>query len=438
LARPHQPRSSHERSAEERKRARQQRALRRAGGAELPPDPADPACGETDDWAVPQPLTGGAEGAGRAGQGAKRTRQRLGAPGRRRSARARVAAVAALLVTAGAVWFLVSLFEPFAGAGSGSVIVVIPKGSSASRIGSILARDGVVPSGFFFEVRALLEGKRGDLHSGRFRLRHNMSYAAAIAALSAPPPAVIAVTVVIPEGFTRLQIARLAERETLSGSYLQASARSPLLDPVSYGAPRGSGLEGFLFPATYQLSAGDPAARLVAQQLSAFQLRFGAPLVRRARALGLTAYELLTVASMIEREAKIERDRPLIAAVIYNRLRFGMPLGIDATIYYALALREGVQAYERELTASDLRVESPYNTRAHAGLPPTPIANPGLASIEAAAHPARVPYLYYVAAPDGCGEHVFSTSSAQFEADAAAYQAALRRNGGHLPACKTK
>ena len=336
------------------------------------------------------------------------------------------------------MWFLVALFQPFAGAGSGSVIVVIPKGASASRIGSILARDGVVPSGFFFELRALLEGKRGDLHPGRFQLRKNMSYAAAIGALSAPPPAVIAVKVVIPEGFTRLQIAQLAQEDALSGSYLRASAQSSLLDPSSYGAPSGSGLEGFLFPATYQLRAGDPASRLVAEQLSAFQLRFGAAQLRRARALGVTAYQLLTVASMIEREARVARDRPLIAAVIYNRLRLGMPLGIDATIYYALAQREGVRAYERELTGSDLRAQSPYNTRLHAGLPPTPIANPGLPSIEAAAHPAHVTYLYYVAAADGCGEHVFSSTYAQFEADAAAYQAALRRNGGHLPACKKK
>jgi uncharacterized YceG family protein len=138
---------------------------------------------------------------------------------------------------------------------------------------------------------------------------------------------------------------------------------------------------------------------------------------------------------MIEREAQVARDRPLIAAVIYNRLHLGMPLGIDATIYYALAQREGLGVYGRELTAAQLRLDSPYNTRLHAGLPPTPIANPGMASIEAAAHPARVRYLYYVAAPDGCGEHVFSSSYAQFERDAAAYQAAVRRNGGRLPTC---
>jgi UPF0755 protein len=347
-----------------------------------------------------------------------------------------VGAVLALAAAVAAVWFLVSLFQPFAGPGHGSVIVEIPKGASSSRVGSILAHDGVVPSGFFFEVRALLEGKQGSLHSGRFLLKHDMSYAAAIDALSVPPPAAIVVKVVIPEGYTRSQIAALAEQDSLGGSYLAASGQSALLDPVHYGAPSGSGLEGFLFPATYELSAGDPAQRLVAQQLRAFTLNFGPELEHRAHALGVTPYQLLIIASMIEREAQVARDRPLIAAVIYNRLRRGMPLGIDATIYYALAQREGLGVYGRELTASQLRLDSPYNTRLHAGLPPTPIANPGLASIEAAAHPAHVPYLYYVAAPDGCGAHVFSSSYAQFERDAAAYQAAVRRNGGRLPTCK--
>jgi uncharacterized YceG family protein len=353
--------------------------------------------------------------------------------------RARVGAVLALLLAAAAVWFLLSLFQPFAGSGSGAVIVEIPKGASSARIGSILARDGVVSSGFFFELRAFLEGKRGHLHSGRFQLKRNMSYAAAIQALSAPPPAIIPVKVVIPEGFSRVQIARRAQADTLSGDYLAASKRSPLLDPRRYGAPSGrSSLEGFLFPATYELSAGESVTRLVEEQLAAFMLRFGPRTEARARTLRVSPYQLLTIASMVEREARVARDRPLIAAVIYNRLRTGMALGVDATTYYALALRDGPAAYERELSAADLRLESPYNTRLHTGLPPTPISNPGVESIEAAAHPARVPYLYYVAAPDGCGEHVFSSSYAQFLTAAAAYQAALRRNGGRPPACAKK
>ena len=115
-----------------------------------------------------------------------------------------------------------------------------------------------------------------------------------------------------------------------------------------------------------------------------------------------------------------------------------MPLGIDATIYYAVELQKGIATYTHELSTAQLHIESPYNTRTHVGLPPTPISNPGLASIEAAAHPAHVPYLYYVAAADGCGEQVFSTTYAQFERNVAAYQAAVQKNGGHPPNCKSK
>jgi UPF0755 protein len=245
------------------------------------------------------------------------------------------------------------------------------------------------------------------------------------------------VKIVIPEGETRIQITQIAAARGLTGSYRAASKRSPLLSPAHYGAPRATpDLEGFLFPATYEMYAGAPASQLVREQLVAFQERFGASEAMRARALGVTPYQLLTVASMVEREAQTAHDRPLIAAVIYNRLRLGMPLGIDATLYYAIELARGVATYTRELTAAQLRLESPYNTRTHVGLPPTPISNPGLASIEAAAHPAHVPYLYYVLAPDGCGDHVFSSTLARFERDAAAYRAALAKNHGHLPACK--
>jgi UPF0755 protein len=375
--------------------------------------------------------------------GRRRARGGRPRPGRghagRRLTRARVAALLALVAAAALVWFLVSLFQPFAGAGSGKVIVLIPKGSSASRVGSILARDGVVSSGFFFDVRALLEGKRSSLHSGRFALKRDMSYAAAIEALSKPPPRAIAVKVVIPEGYTRRQIADLVAQDALSGDYLAQSERSSALDPINYGAPASThDLEGFLFPATYDLTAGAPVARLVGEQLAAFRQRFSSADVRRARKLHVTPYQLLTVASMVEREAQTDHDRPLIAAVIYNRLREGIPLGIDATIYYAVELQKGIATYTGELTQSQLKIDSPYNTRTHKGLPPTPISNPGEASIDAAAHPAHVHYLYYVAAADGCGEQVFSDTYAQFEKNAAAYQAAVNKNGGRPPKCKKK
>jgi cell division protein YceG involved in septum cleavage len=249
-------------------------------------------------------------------------------------------------------------------------------------------------------------------------------------------------TVVVPEGETAAQIARIASSDGLKGDYLAAvraaaaqaaSGRSPGLHPSSYGAPSQThSLEGFLFPATYELYAGAPVSRFVSEQLEAFNENFGGAEIARAKALGETPYQLLTIASMIEREAAIPRDRPLVAAVIYNRLRLHMALGIDATIRYAL------HDYSRPLTEAQLRSSSPYNTRTHRGLPPTPISNPGMASIRAAAGPAKVSYLYYVAGADGCGELVFSRGYSQFEANAAAYRAALARNGGNAPTCKRR
>jgi peptidoglycan lytic transglycosylase G len=247
------------------------------------------------------------------------------------------------------------------------------------------------------------------------------------------------VKILIPEGKTRAQIAQIAAAAGLTGSYLRASVRSRLLNPASYGAPPGTpNLEGFLFPATYDMDVHAPTSRLAHEQLIAFQENFGPTEIQRARALHITPYELLTVASMVEREARVPGDRAKIAAVIYNRLRSGMPLGIDATIYYAVELRDGIATYTHELSEAQLHIDSPYNTRLHTGLPPTPISNPGLASIRAAAYPARVPYLFYVAAADGCGEQVFSRTLAEFEAEAAAYRAAVSHNGGHPPSCKKK
>ncbi|HEV2980204.1 MAG TPA: endolytic transglycosylase MltG [Solirubrobacteraceae bacterium] len=245
------------------------------------------------------------------------------------------------------------------------------------------------------------------------------------------PPLPAVVKVVIPEGYTRTQIAALAHADGLRGSYLAASARSAGLRPARYGAPAATpNLEGFLFPATYEMYRGAPAPRLVSEQLAAFGENFGGAEVHRARVLGVTPYQLLIVASIVEREAAIPRDRRLVAAVIYNRLRQGMTLGVDSTLRYAL------HDFAHPLTEAELHSDSPYNTRTRRGLPPTPISNPGAAAIEAAGRPAKVSYLYYVAGADGCGEQVFSTSYALFEKNATAYREALRKNGGRVPSCK--
>jgi len=146
-----------------------------------------------------------------------------------------------------------------------------------------------------------------------------------------------------------------------------------------------------------------------------------------AKSKNLTVYDVVTIASMIEKEAQLESERKLISAVIYNRLRDGIPLGIDATIRFAN------DNYSEPLTESELSADSPYNTRVNAGLPPGPIASPGLASIEAAARPAKVDYLYYVVKPGTCGEHSFSSSYSEFQADVARYNEAREAAGGESP-----
>jgi UPF0755 protein len=240
-----------------------------------------------------------------------------------------------------------------------------------------------------------------------------------------PAPAPLrTVTVTVPEGFDRAQTARLARQAGLRGSYTRASLRSRHLSPARYGGRGARSLEGFLFPDTFELEAGAPASDLVQRQLLDFKRRIKGVDLRYARSKNLTVFDVVSIASMIEREARLPGDRRLVAAVIYNRLREGMPLGVDATIRFATG------NYTRPLTEAQLAVDSPYNTRLHTGLPPGPIDSPGLASIEAAAHPARVGYLYYVVKPGTCGKLAFSSSAAQFEADVARFKAAGGREVG--------
>lgn len=350
---------------------------------------------------------------------------------RHRSAGARLLGLLALALLAVVLMGAFLLFQPLGSTEGAQVEVTIPQGSGAREIGDQLADAGVVDSGLFFSLRATLSGKREDLRSGRHTLRKDMSYGKAIAALSetdvSTKPATVDVT--IPEGRSRREIAPIAKRAGLTGDYLEASKRfKGALNPSRYNAPRGTrSLEGFLFPATYELRPGAPARDLVEKQLATFRERFATVNLSRARRRNLTAYEVLIIASMVEREAQLEKERPLIAAVIYNRLSDGIPLGIDATSRYALNKPSGA------LTDAELDSDSPYNTRKRAGLPPTPIGNPGLSSIRAAAAPANVKFLYFVVKPGTCGEHAFSTTNEQFQRDEARYNAARDAAGGRSP-----
>jgi UPF0755 protein len=338
--------------------------------------------------------------------------------------------VAGVLVAIPVLWFLIALFQPFHGSAGKPVVVTIPKGASASEVGDLLDDSGVVSSSTMFQIRVSLAGKRSDLLPGTYTLNKNESYSDAIDDLTTPAQERSTVTVTIPEGLSRAQIAPLAKQAGLTGSYVKASIRSKYLDPSRYGAQgRARNLEGFLFPDTYQLKATASVSDLVQLQLQNFRRRIKAVDMSYARSKNLTTYDVLIIASMIEREVQVPRERRLVAAVIYNRLHDGMPLGIDATTRFA------VDNYTKPLTESQLSSPSPYNTRLHPGLPPGPIGNPGLAAIEAAGRPAKVDYLFYVVKPGSCGEHNFSSTEAQFAHDQAAYQKALEAKGSSPTSC---
>jgi UPF0755 protein len=244
-----------------------------------------------------------------------------------------------------------------------------------------------------------------------------------------PPPTVAAppkpFRVVFPEGFTREQMAarvtavsRIARQKRgknvrlKAKTYLAATAR-PRRQP-GFG-PKAYPLEGFLFPATYQFLARTTSPQLVAQQLKAFRANWAKLNLAYARSKNLTAYDVLTIASLIEKETPAPEERQLVSAVIYNRLHARMSLGIDAALRYGLHIPPTESIHE-----SQLANPTPYNLRLHAGLPPTPIGAPGLASLQAAAHPAKVNYLYFVAKPDK-KHHFFTADFAAFERYKAAH-----------------
>jgi uncharacterized YceG family protein len=356
----------------------------------------------------------------------------VGVPKSRRGVR-RLIPLLLLVLVAAIIVFLVLLFQPLHGDGKGSVTVKVPTGAAASDIGNELSQAGVVSSGFFFALRARISGQRQKLRAGTYTMRKGMSYAAALDQLTTTPAAAPVIRVTLPEGPSRRELAVRVKQAGIQGDYLAATKRSSLLNPSSYGAPKStSSLEGFLFPATYELKrSGANATTLVREQLQAFKRNLAGVNLTAAKRKNLSRYDVLTIASMIDREALVPKDRRLIAAVIYNRLKQGIPLGIDATIRYQLG------NFSRPLKVSELQRDTPYNTRIRKGLPPTPIGNPGLASINAAANPAHVSYLYYVVKPCGNGAHAFSSTDAQFQRDVAAYNRARAKRGGKDPStCK--
>ena len=422
------------RSEEERERARLEREARRAAkrGEEPPPMPEPPVAAEPPPppprKPPPPPPPPMQERAPSPDLAPPSDPRPATSGGRRRTLLRVVLAVAAALVLF-AGWFLFSLFQPFKGDGDGLVRVAIPTGASVTQIGEILEENDVISNAFFFRARVTLGSNRGDLKPGNYRLKHDMSYSAAIDALSEGPPKDI-VTVTIPEGRSRAEVAPTVEGAGLEGSYERASATAPAgFSLRKYKAGSADSLEGFLFPATYELKRGASTEELVAKQLDAFEEQFATVDLRKAARKNLTPYDVLIIASMVEREASVPEERPVIASVIYNRLKAGMPLGIDATIRFATG------NWTEPLKVSELEIDSPYNTRTNASLPPGPIGNPGLDSIEAAANPADTDYLFFVVKPCGEGEHAFAETEAQFLEDSARYEAERQRQGKSPTEC---
>jgi UPF0755 protein len=290
------------------------------------------------------------------------------------------------------------------------IVVVIPHGATGAEVANILKQDHVVRSSVAFKVMARFRGFAHGFEAGTYtNLTTNMSVAAALAALKKGPLPQKSLTAVFPEGLTITQTAAAVQDQLgIPSQEFLSAARSGKYSLPPY-LPKGTPtVEGFLFPKKYDFLAGVTSDGVIKKMLDQFSKEVrGLPWGDYSKFGLKSRYQVLIVASMIEREAKFPDDRPKIAAVIYNRLKKGMLLQIDATVEYALG------SYKSKLTYDDLRVNSPYNTYLHTGLPPTPIANPGLASIEAALSPATGNWLYYIVC-DQAGHHAFTASYSEF------------------------
>jgi UPF0755 protein len=297
-----------------------------------------------------------------------------------------------------------------------NVAVHVPQGASTSEIGAILARAGVIHDSTLFSLYVRIKGE-GPLLPGSYSLPRNSSYSSAISALEAGPK-LVTDTLRIPEGYTIRQIAAavaaLPDLHLSASRFLAAAASGEVRSP--YEPPGVNNLEGLLFPDTYQVQQGETEDVVLETLVGEFDDQASqVGLAAAAARLHLTPYQVVTVASIVEREAKLTGDRGPVASVLYNRLRAGMPLGADSTQTYYLRLSHPA------LTPSvaQLNAASPYNTRRIKGLPPTAISNPGLASLQAAAAPPNTSNLYFVQVkPDGqLGYAATAAGFAQLQAE---------------------
>lgn len=335
--------------------------------------------------------------------------ERIGA--KLRWAASAVGAASALAAVAAYVWFAPAprLAKP--------AEVIVETGEPFASVAAKLAEAGVVRSAHALRLHATLSGDARRIKPGDYEFSGGETMSEVVEQLVRGEARFV--TVAIPEGLTLRQIARrLAETGLVCEDEFERAAREGRTVRALGLGPLGA--EGYLFPATYRLSPRADAEQIVAAMLARFYRSFTPAVEERMFELGVTARELVTLASIVEKEAKAEGERRIIAGVMYNRLGRGMPLQADPTAEYALAGREEVS------TAEAVRMETAFNTYAFAGLPPGPIANPGLRSIEAALYPAETDYLYFVAREDGT--HVFSRTYAEHKRAIAEQKRIAARN----------
>lgn len=317
-------------------------------------------------------------------------------------------------LAAGGVWLLLGSEKPYKGYAAQEQFVEIPPGAGPAAIGRRLTDAGVIRDRLSFRVALWRSGQARRLQAGEYRFDRPMSAREVIDKIARGDVFLRPLT--FPEGLTIRQMSQIFEREGAgtAAEFVKAAQNAALVRDID---PAAVDLEGYLFPNTYSLPRRTTAADLVERMVTAFRDALTQDLVERAAARGLSVRELVSLASLVEKETAKPEERPLVAAVYHNRLKIGMGMQCDPTVIYAL---ERAGRYTGNLTREDLRFDSPYNTYRYAGLPPGPIAAPGRASLAAAASPADVPYLYFVSRNDG--SHVFSTTLDEHNRNVFEYQ----------------
>lgn len=320
-----------------------------------------------------------------------------------------IVVMAGVLVTVSGLWFWTEVYADRSHPAQ-QTHVIIERGTSFGGVARKLADAGVVKHQLTFQLLARLRHVDTEVKAGEYRFDAHQTLDEILRELVAGG-AQIATWVTIPEGYTANEIARDLAGHDLGGEgqYREYFARHTIV----LGRTRTKSLEGYLFPSTYLFPLGATPEQAAKIMVDEFRKELPPDAEARARRLGYTLPQVVTLASLVEREAKTDDERALMAGVYYNRLRKGMPLEVDATIEYIFP------KHKTEITRADLRIDSPYNTYEHAGLPPTPIANPGRPSLMGALEPQRSDFYYYVY--KGNGHHAFARTLNEHNANVARY-----------------